>query len=89
MKEANGQGHEAITDCAALGLGCVVVEPTREAKCVPTTGTCNFVADPAYCTGADINVCVLNQWWSVPCSTIGASDRCVPGAGFNGEAACL
>jgi hypothetical protein len=89
MQEANGQGHEAITDCAAMGLGCVVVEPTREAVCAPTAGACNFGTDAAYCTGADINVCVLNQWWSVSCSSVSAAGRCVPGAGLSGEAACL
>jgi hypothetical protein len=89
VREAGGVGHEAVTDCGALGMGCVLADPTAEAMCVPVAGACNTAQDAAYCTGGDINVCVLNQWWAVSCSSISASGRCVLGAGVNGEAACL
>jgi hypothetical protein len=89
LPESGGVGHEAITDCGAMGMGCVLADPTKEAMCVPATGACNPTQDFAYCTGGDINVCVLNQWWTVSCSSISASGRCALGAGANGEAACL
>ena len=81
--------HEAITDCGSMGMGCVLADPTKEAMCVPVVGACNPTQDRAYCTGGDINLCVLNQWWTVSCSSISASGRCALGAGVNGEAACL
>ena len=87
VDESSTSGHEAVIDCGAMGLACAV-DAGGQANCLATPGTCNTQSSPSKCVGSDLNVCVLNQWWSIGCSKLGPAGRCVPGVGVNGEAGC-
>lgn len=82
------QGTDAQTDCAAFGLICAVSNAGSAAVCVPRKDGCNPETDKAYCKGTSINICVAGNWWSTPCSTLGALGLCAKD-GMDGEATCL